>query len=104
MRSPSFRAIVLAPVIAIALFGSTTDLGRASQVGGTLAVTVRVVASCSAALVSDSSATVGTACPSTSAPLAIMTETVAPDAVPVEAYTIEDGVADVDVRYLTLIY
>lgn len=104
MRSPSFRAIAPAPIIAIALFGSTTDLGQAGQIRGTLGVTVRVVASCSAAVAPDSSATVGTACPSTSAPLAIMTESVAPDATPAEAHTIEEGVADADIRYLTLIY
>lgn len=104
MRSPSSRAIVLASVIAVALFGSTTDLGQAGQIRGTLGVTVRVVASCSAAVVSGSSATVGTACPSTSAPLAIMTESVAPDAAPAEAHTTEEGVADADIRYLTLIY
>lgn len=104
MRCSSFRAIGLTPVVAIALFGSTTDHGHAGQARGTLGVTVRVVAACSAALAPDSGATVGAACPSASAPLAITTETVAPDAAPPEAYTADAGAAGADIRYLTLIY
>ncbi len=104
MRSPSFRAIALAPVIAIALFGTCTGLGLAGQVHGTVGITVRVVSSCSAAAASESDVTVGAACPRASAPLAVMTESVAPDAAPAEAYTVEEGAAGADVRYLTLIY
>lgn len=104
MRSPSLRAIVLAPVIALALFGSTADLGQAGQARNTLGVMVRVVASCSAAVAPGSGAPVATACPSASAPLAIMTESVSPDPAAATVYVAEEGAADAEFRYLTLIY
>ncbi len=99
MRRPSLRAIAIVAVLAGGVLGTAIDTGQARQARGTLAVTVRVIAACSASLGKSSGATVA-ACPSVSAPLIVATETATPTGTPAtESTTAADSV-----HYVTLIY
>lgn len=99
MRRSSLRAIAIVAALTGGVLGTTIDIGQARQVRGTVGVTVRVVAACSATLGQSPGATVA-ACPSASAPLIVATETAAPTGTPAT----ESTTATDSVHYVTLIY
>ena len=100
MRRPSLRAIAIVAVLVGGVLGTAIDTGQARQARGTLAVTVRVVAACSASLGKSPGSAVAAACPSASAPLIVATETATPAGTPAtESTTTADSV-----HYVTLIY